>query len=207
MVKDGVDGGVAEGEGVAGVGEGDDGGFRAAQVAELTGLLEECYVALKITISTVRSSSTRPPTSSTNTAYLTSPSILVNSLLTKWESSSVLFHASMNLGRRVWEAMQAVGPLSTIRHIAKFLRKFPVNNDQSEFFDITSAIDALRKCPAGLDPIFEETLSSGVAYHHLWSNQLQDILPGIINQLGPNNLDNLRKLGGSSKRALVQSLC
>ncbi|CAL5427836.1 unnamed protein product [Camellia sinensis] len=33
-------------------------------------------VALKSTISTVRSSSTRPPTSTTNTAYLTSPSIL-----------------------------------------------------------------------------------------------------------------------------------
>ncbi|CAL5359107.1 unnamed protein product [Camellia sinensis] len=57
---------------------------------------------------------------------------------------------------------------STARHIAKFLRKFPVStrNDKSEFFDITSAIDALRRCPAGLDPIFEETLSSGVAYHH-----------------------------------------
>mgnify|MGYP003703326971 CR=1 FL=1 len=32
---------VAAGKGVAGVGEGDDGGFGAAQVAELAGLLEE----------------------------------------------------------------------------------------------------------------------------------------------------------------------
>jgi DNA polymerase theta len=24
----------------------------------------------------------------------------------------------------------------------------------------------LRKCPAGLDPIFEETLPAGVAFHH-----------------------------------------
>ncbi|KAI7983180.1 Helicase and polymerase-containing protein TEBICHI [Camellia lanceoleosa] len=31
---------------------------------------------------------------------------------------------------------------------------------------VHEAIDALRRCPAGLDPIFEETLSSGVAYHH-----------------------------------------
>ncbi|CAL5333036.1 unnamed protein product [Camellia sinensis] len=39
----------------------------------------DVLVALKSTISTVRSSSMRPPTSSTNTAYLTSPSILVDS--------------------------------------------------------------------------------------------------------------------------------
>ncbi|KAI7999895.1 Casein kinase 1-like protein HD16 [Camellia lanceoleosa] len=40
-------------------------------------------VALKSTISTVRSSTTKPPTSSTNTAYLTSPSILVDSCRAK----------------------------------------------------------------------------------------------------------------------------
>ncbi|XP_057957397.1 helicase and polymerase-containing protein TEBICHI isoform X2 [Malania oleifera] len=57
---------------------------------------------------------------------------------------------------------------STARHISRFLTKFSVNmrEDKCEFIDTNSAIDALRKCPAGLDPILEETLSCGVAYHH-----------------------------------------
>lgn len=58
---------------------------------------------------------------------------------------------------------------STARHVSKFLKSFSVdigNNDTSEFTDISSAIGALRKCPAGLDPVLEETLPAGVAYHH-----------------------------------------
>ncbi|XP_022754544.1 helicase and polymerase-containing protein TEBICHI isoform X4 [Durio zibethinus] len=57
---------------------------------------------------------------------------------------------------------------STATHVSKFLKKFSVNvnGDNSEFVDITSAINALRRSPAGLDPILEENLPSGVAYHH-----------------------------------------
>ncbi|WJX16443.1 DNA-directed DNA polymerase [Trifolium repens] len=57
---------------------------------------------------------------------------------------------------------------STARHVAKFLKSFTVDIDENncEFADITSAINSLRKCPAGLDPIFEETLPAGVAFHH-----------------------------------------
>ncbi|XP_065622903.1 helicase and polymerase-containing protein TEBICHI isoform X1 [Quercus suber] len=56
----------------------------------------------------------------------------------------------------------------TARHVSKFLKRFSINvrNDESEFLDITSAIDALRRSPTGLDPTLEETLPSGVAYHH-----------------------------------------
>ncbi|XP_042498308.1 helicase and polymerase-containing protein TEBICHI isoform X2 [Macadamia integrifolia] len=57
---------------------------------------------------------------------------------------------------------------STARHVSKFLKKFSSSklDDQSAFIDIASAIDALRRCPAGLDPVLEETLPTGVAYHH-----------------------------------------
>ncbi|KAJ4950046.1 hypothetical protein NE237_026878 [Protea cynaroides] len=57
---------------------------------------------------------------------------------------------------------------STARHVSKFLKKFSSSNpdDQSEFIDIASAIEALRRCPAGVDPVLEETLPTGVAYHH-----------------------------------------
>ncbi|KAJ7966000.1 helicase and polymerase-containing protein TEBICHI [Quillaja saponaria] len=57
---------------------------------------------------------------------------------------------------------------STARHVSKFLKKFSVrfHENDSEFVDITSAINSLRKCPAGLDPVLEETLPSGVAFHH-----------------------------------------
>ncbi|CAK7353378.1 unnamed protein product [Dovyalis caffra] len=56
---------------------------------------------------------------------------------------------------------------STARHISKYLKKFSVNvQNDSEFADITSAIDALRRCPAGLDSTLDDTLPCGVAYHH-----------------------------------------
>ncbi|CAI8605756.1 unnamed protein product [Vicia faba] len=57
---------------------------------------------------------------------------------------------------------------STARHVAKFLKSFTVdiNENNCEFADITSAINSLRKCPAGLDPILEETFPAGVAFHH-----------------------------------------
>lgn len=57
---------------------------------------------------------------------------------------------------------------STARHVSRFLKNQQVNvqNGDTEFADVTSAIEALRRCPVGLDPILEETLPFGVAFHH-----------------------------------------
>ncbi|KAL5558793.1 hypothetical protein UlMin_035004 [Ulmus minor] len=56
---------------------------------------------------------------------------------------------------------------STARHISRFLKSHSAGlQNDTEFGDITTAIDALRRCPVGLDPVLEETLPLGVAYHH-----------------------------------------
>ncbi|KAJ3673940.1 hypothetical protein LUZ60_005932 [Juncus effusus] len=59
---------------------------------------------------------------------------------------------------------------STAKHVAKFLDKLSngssAEQNGSEISDISSAIEALKRSPAGLDPVLEETLSCGVAYHH-----------------------------------------
>ncbi|KAK1266849.1 hypothetical protein QJS04_geneDACA019368 [Acorus gramineus] len=57
---------------------------------------------------------------------------------------------------------------STARHISKYLKKIAFTSREGvcEYGDVSSVLEALRRCPAGLDPVLEETLPSGVGYHH-----------------------------------------
>ncbi|XP_020246250.1 helicase and polymerase-containing protein TEBICHI isoform X2 [Asparagus officinalis] len=57
---------------------------------------------------------------------------------------------------------------STARHVSRFLKKFSlgIHTVDCEYNDACSALEALRRCPAGLDPVLEETVPCGVAYHH-----------------------------------------
>eukprot|EP01018_Ginkgo_biloba_P001647 Gb_33083 [translate_table: standard] len=57
---------------------------------------------------------------------------------------------------------------TTARHVAKFLKEFSIHSKVNDLYfkDAFTAVEELRKCPAGLDPTLGETLPSGVAYHH-----------------------------------------
>lgn len=54
------------------------------------------------------------------------------------------------------------------RHISKFLPPFEVveRDKMTGPKDGNAAVEELRKCPAGLDPVLADTLPAGVAYHH-----------------------------------------
>lgn len=56
---------------------------------------------------------------------------------------------------------------TSARHIAKHLPPFSVikkNSDGPE--DGNAAVEELRRCSAGLDPVLADTVPAGVAYHH-----------------------------------------
>ncbi|KAL0330327.1 UNVERIFIED_CONTAM: Helicase and polymerase-containing protein TEBICHI [Sesamum radiatum] len=68
--------------------------------------------------------------------------------------------------------LQIVGMSATLPNVAAVADWLQVSVSQllkllsGEAFDVAFAIDSLRRSPAGLDPILEETLPCGVAYHH-----------------------------------------
>lgn len=57
---------------------------------------------------------------------------------------------------------------TTARHISKFLPPFTIVERDKMIgpIDGNAAVEELRKCPAGLDPVLADTLPAGVAYHH-----------------------------------------
>lgn len=57
---------------------------------------------------------------------------------------------------------------STARHVSRFLKKYSIDMRKvdCDYENASSALQALRRCPAGLDPVLEETVPCGVAYHH-----------------------------------------
>jgi DNA polymerase theta len=57
---------------------------------------------------------------------------------------------------------------TSARHISKFLPPFEAveKDNMTGPKDGNAAVEELRKCPAGLDPVLADTLPAGVAYHH-----------------------------------------
>ncbi|KAG0620039.1 hypothetical protein M758_4G184200 [Ceratodon purpureus] len=57
---------------------------------------------------------------------------------------------------------------TSARHISKFLPPFEVihKDNMNGPKDGNSAVEELRRCPAGLDLVLADTLPAGVAYHH-----------------------------------------
>jgi nascent polypeptide-associated complex subunit beta len=54
----------------------------------------------------------------------------------------------------------------------------------------------LTECPLNRSPQVQASIAANtyVVSGHAENKKLQDLLPGIINQLGPDNLANLKKL-------------
>ncbi|KAH7283331.1 hypothetical protein KP509_34G001800 [Ceratopteris richardii] len=57
---------------------------------------------------------------------------------------------------------------TSAKHVARFLpeHEFLLRDVISGPENAASALEELKKCPAGLDPVLAETLPKGVAYHH-----------------------------------------
>lgn len=56
---------------------------------------------------------------------------------------------------------------TSARHIAKHLIPFTViKKNTNGPADAAAAVEELRRCSAGLDPVLADTLPAGVAYHH-----------------------------------------